>query len=208
MKKILLIVLLSVLVLSSGMVLPLKTFATKVSYQYYYDVVEDVIKIEFTTEVAEVDQISCAEVVGAETGDQFTGSTGTTYELQEQDILSKEQIQHLVNQDIVVSGVWVPVDEEECFNWFGLNVIPAIGNGYYNKNGIYVPTDIISPETNPGDNYTYTYYQLTLPPDTDNIPSNTIFPSIGFYVPYQIIRSLRNRDFKDFSVPFYFILIY
>lgn len=179
MKKILLIVLLSVLVLSSGIVFSLKTFATKVSYQYYYDVVEDVIKIEFTTEVAEADQILCAEVVGAEIGDQFTGSTGTTYELQEQDILSKEQIQHLVNQDIVVSGVWVPVDEEECFNWFEQGVISAIGNGYYDEDGIYIPT-IVEPSS-PGDNYTY--HQITLPPDPANISPGMIFPSIGFYTP-------------------------
>jgi len=71
--------------------------------------------------------------------------------------------------------------EPEDFNWFGPGVIPAIGNGYYNEDGIYVPTDVVSPETNPGDNYTY--FQLTLPPDPVNIPPETTFPSIGFYIP-------------------------
>jgi len=177
MKKILLIVLLFGLILS---VLSLKTFASEseVSYQYYFS--EGVTKIEFTTEVAEADQASCAEIINPEIGDQFTGFTGTTYELREQNILSKEQMQYLANQDIVVSGVWVPVDEEECFNWFEQGVIPAIGNGYYDEDGIYVPTDIISPETKPGDNYTY--HQLTLPPDLANIPPDTIFPSVGLYV--------------------------
>jgi len=178
MKKILLIVLLFVLVLSSGIVFSLKTFATKVSYQYYYDVVEDVIKIEFTTEVAEADQTSCAEVVGAEIGDQFTGFTETTYVLQGQTTLTEGQVQDLANKGIIVSGVWVPVDEEECFNWFGSNVVPAIGNGYYDEDCIYIPT-IVEPSS-PGDNYTY--YQLTLPPDLANIPPDTVFPSVGLYV--------------------------
>jgi len=63
------------------------------------------------------------------------------------------------------------------FNWFEQGVIPAIGNGYYDEDDIYIPT-IVEPSS-PWDNYTY--FQLTLPPDPVNIPPGMIFSSIGFY---------------------------
>jgi len=90
----------------------------------------------------------------------------------------------VVPESIQLSYGWIEgigVSGIEGFNWFGPGVIPAIGNGYYDEDGIYVPTDMASPETNPGDNYTY--FQLTLPPDSVSIPPRTTFPSIGFYVP-------------------------
>src|SRR5680860_943744 len=65
------------------------------------------------------------------------------------------------------------------FNWFEQGVIPAIGNGYYDEDGIYIPT-IVEPSS-PGDNYIY--FQLTLPPDPVNISPGMIFSSIGFYTP-------------------------
>jgi hypothetical protein len=65
------------------------------------------------------------------------------------------------------------------FNWFGLGIVPAIGYGYYDEDCIYIPT-IVEPSS-PGDNYTY--HQITLPPDSANIPPGTVFPSVGFYLP-------------------------
>ena len=64
------------------------------------------------------------------------------------------------------------------FNWFEQGVVPAIGNGYYDEDGIYIPTTV--KPSSPGDNYTY--YQITMP-DTANIPPGMIFPSIGLYIP-------------------------
>jgi hypothetical protein len=113
MKKTFLIVLLSALILSLGMVLPLKTFASKVSYQYYYDVAEDVVKVEFVADIKDEDQVSCAEVVNAKIGDTFKGVSGTTYILQEQTLLNEEQIRYLASQDIVVSGEWVECSGDE-----------------------------------------------------------------------------------------------
>jgi len=88
----------------------------------------------------------------------------------------------IIPEDIELNFGWIEgigIWSIEGFNWFGPGVIPAIGNGYYDEDGIYVPTTI--EPSSPGDNYTY--YQITLPPDPANIPPGTTFPSIGFYVP-------------------------
>jgi len=84
---------------------------SNLSYQYWYDTKEGIVKIEFVTNLKDKDQIACAEVVDAKIGDTFTGLSGITYVLQEQTILTPIQIEYLANQDILVVGEWVPVDE-------------------------------------------------------------------------------------------------
>lgn len=115
MKKLLLI-----LIVLMVFIFPSKSIATQyiglgfedeVSYQYYYCVIEGVMKVEFVSHIKDDDDQACAEVVNAKIGDTFTGLSGTTYVLQEQNILCEEQIQYLANQGIVIVGEWVPIDE-------------------------------------------------------------------------------------------------
>lgn len=84
----------------------------KISYQYYYSVTENVVKVEFVTYIDEEDQMSCAEIVDAKIGDIFIGTR--TYVLQEQSTLTQTQIEYLANQGIVVVGEWVPVPIDEA----------------------------------------------------------------------------------------------
>jgi len=88
----------------------------------------------------------------------------------------------VIPEDVKLNSGWIEgvgIWGAEGFNWFEPGVIPAIGNGYYHEDGIYIPTTV--KPSSPGDNYTY--YQITMPPDTANIPLGTIFPSIGLYIP-------------------------
>ncbi len=132
MKKLLLILMMIVLVAFALMILvfPVESMYTaldseheipetilisklgiEVSYQYWYDTKEGIMKVEFVTYIDEDDQTSCAQIVDAEVGDTFTGISGRTYVLQEQTTLTQAQIQYLTHKDIVVVGEWVPVDE-------------------------------------------------------------------------------------------------
>ncbi|GAF74092.1 unnamed protein product, partial [marine sediment metagenome] len=85
---------------------------SNLSYQYWYDEEECIMKVEFVTHIRnECDQILCAEVVDAEIGDTFIG-VSRTYVLQKQTILSPIQIEYLANQGILIVGEWVPVVDE------------------------------------------------------------------------------------------------